>query len=273
MVALRAHMQERFADWQADLPEQSGWPAFFNDCEEPIFDLIPEAAEIAEGAATWPGRRNFPLPRAPTGAHICRAFEGLEPDDVCVVVLGQDPYPAIESATGRAFEDGTPDAAGLAIRPALRTLGQSALDLHGAACPLGFCHGLVGRSETIRARFNAIAQQGVLCLNASWTYSDGAHQSAHRGVWRPTTAFVLRRLAERDTGAPVILLLGTEAQDFFDELRLDTIPNAAVVRKCHPTERHNRYFAGLNPFQSVNEALAHLGKDPITWWPIAEQEA
>lgn len=273
MVALRAHMQERFAGWRADLPQQSGWPAFFNECEEPIFHLIPEALEIAEGAATWPGRRDFPLPGAPTEAHICRAFEGLEPDDVCVVVLGQDPYPAVESATGRAFEDGTSDAADMAVRPALRTLGQSALDLYGAACPQGFCHGLAGRAETIRARFNALAQQGVLCLNASWTYSDDAHQPAHRELWRPATNFVLCRLAEREAGPPVVLLLGTEAQDFFDALHLDAIPNAAVVRKCHPTERRNRYFAGPNPLQRVNEALEHLEKDPITWWPLPEPEA
>lgn len=205
MVALQEHMQERYADWRADLPQQSGWPAFFNDCEEPIFYLIPEALEIAEDAPAWPSRRDVALPGAPTGAHICRAFEGLEPDDVCVVVLGQDPYPAVESATSQAFEDGTPDAAGKAVRPALRTLGQSALDLYGAVCPQGFCHGLAGRAETIRARFDALAQQGVLCLNASWTYSDDAHQSAHRGLWRPATAFALRRLAERGAGPPVCL--------------------------------------------------------------------
>ncbi|MGK7752166.1 MULTISPECIES: hypothetical protein [unclassified Roseovarius] len=198
MVALRAHMHERFAGWQADLPQQSGWPAFFNDCEEPTFHFIPEALEIVEGVAAWPGRHDVPFPGAPAGAHICRAFEGLEPDGVHVVVLGQDPYPAIESATRRAFEDGTPDAAGKAVRSALRTLGQSALDLYGAACPQGFYHGLAGRAETIRARFNALAQQGVLCLNASWTYSDDAHKPAHRSLWRPVTAFLLCRLVERE---------------------------------------------------------------------------
>lgn len=267
MVALREHMQERYADWRADLPPNSRWPAFCTECAPLNFEVIPDDFQIADDALVWPGRRNTPHDDAPERAHICGAFDGIEPEGVRVVVLGQDPYPVVESATGRAFEDGTPDAAGKAVRPALRTLGQSALDLYGAACPQGFCHGLAGRAETIRARFDLLAQQGVLCLNASWTYSDDAHQPAHQELWRPVTASILCRLAEREAGPPVFLLLGTEAQNFFNALHLGAIPNAAVVRKCHPTERRNRYFAGSNPLQQVNDTLGHLGNDPITWWP------
>ena len=38
-------------------------------------------------------------------AHVFRAFDELEPDRVKAVVIGQDPYPHVTRATGRAFED------------------------------------------------------------------------------------------------------------------------------------------------------------------------
>lgn len=39
--------------------------------------------------------------------HMLRAFDGLTPDRVRVVILGQDPYPRRAGATGRAFAPGT----------------------------------------------------------------------------------------------------------------------------------------------------------------------
>ena len=53
---------------------------------------------------------------------------------------------------------------------ALRVLGQSALDLEGTACPPGYCHGREDRADAIKTCFDRLAAQGVLCVNASWTY-------------------------------------------------------------------------------------------------------
>ena len=107
IVALRERMLVHLnPNWRQDIPQQSGWSVFFAECPPPNFEAVPEAFEIADDAQIWPGRRNRPLSEAPEGAHICRAFDGLEPVYVRVVVLGQDPYPGISQATGRAFEDG-----------------------------------------------------------------------------------------------------------------------------------------------------------------------
>lgn len=272
MAALRERMQERYAGWREDLPEETGWPNFFNGCPDPSFAAIPAERELEDNAPVWPGRRNAPHDDAPEGAHICRAFDEIEPANVRVVVLGEDPYPSISSATGRAFEDGTPDAAGEALKIALRVLGQSALDLHGAACPAGFCHGREGRTAVIRDRFDRLAEQGVLCLNAAWTFTEPDHKSAHRRLWKPVTAYLLQRLVERPDGPPVLLLLGARAQRFFDGLRLPNVPQEAVVRGHHPSERENRYFAGPNPLQGVNEALQARRDRPVTWWSAPADE-
>lgn len=273
MVALRERMQERYAGWREDLPEETGWPDFFNGCPNPGFATISAERELEDNAPVWPGRRNAPHEDGPEGVHICRAFDHIEPADVRVIVLGEVPYPSISSATGRAFEDGTPDAAGEALKVALRVLGQSVLDLHGEACPAGFCHGQVGRAAAIRNRFDRLAEEGVLCLNAAWTFTEENHKSAHLRLWKPVMAYLLQRLIERPDGAPVLLLLGIKAQRFFDGLTLPNVPQEAVVRSHHLSERKNEYFAGPNPLQRVNEALLHLGKDPITWWPPAEPGA
>ena len=57
-----------------------------------------------QGVVLGGGSRTFL--GAPKGAHIFHAFDGIRPDDVRVVVLGQDPYPSPDFSTGRDFEAG-----------------------------------------------------------------------------------------------------------------------------------------------------------------------
>ena len=46
------------------------------------------------------------MPGEPNGAHMLRAFDGIRPEEVRCVLLGQDPYPCPAFSTGRAFEAG-----------------------------------------------------------------------------------------------------------------------------------------------------------------------
>ena len=278
MVALRAHMQERYEDWGEDLPiEQEGrveqavraWRAFFADCAPPAFAAIPEALQIANGAHVWPGRKRYPLPGAPEEAHICRAFDGIGPEDVRVVFLGQDPYPAIECATGRSFEDGIPDVANRALRPAMRNLGKSARALAGGGEEKPFCPSRPGRAAAIRTHFDTLRDRGVLFINASWTFSmrDDAHKTAHRALWQPVTSHLLSKIARRP-GPPVIfLLLGNDAKAVFDQLGL---LNVRAVRHVHPTSWGGRFFQEENPFRRVNDVLQEFGEEPINWWPVPD---
>lgn len=129
-------------------------------CPALDFGVVQEGLEIRDDALVWPGCRNNRPDAAPIASHLCLPFDGIEPAGVQVIVLGEDPYPSVSGATGRAFEDGTLDATGEALKLVLRVLGQSALDLHGEACLSGFCHGREGRAAAIRRCFDRLAGQG-----------------------------------------------------------------------------------------------------------------
>ncbi len=107
MVLLRTRMSQILANWKMDLPQLGGWRELFEDCEGLEFDQISEAIEVADNQPVWPCRRHVELLQgAPNGSHICRAFDNVARGNVRVVILGQDPYPSVSKATGRAFEDG-----------------------------------------------------------------------------------------------------------------------------------------------------------------------
>lgn len=61
----------------------------------------------------------------------------------------------------------------------------------------------------------------------------------------------------------MLLLFGTKAERLFDALRLHNVPQEVVVRSNHPSERENKYFAGPNPLQRVNEALHARDDDAV----------
>lgn len=279
MVALRERMRERYADWQADLPEEPvgldgqpvpGWRTFFAECPDPDWAKIPEDIEIADDAFVWPGCLGDALPGMPAGAHICRPFEGLAPDDVRVVVLGEDPYPHIERATGRAFEDGIPDADDRALRPALRNLGKSARTLAGGGPEGRICPPRPGRAAAIRAHFDSLGDQGVLFVNASWTFTqtDNAHKAAHRTLWKPVTSHLLSKIAGLPGPQVIFLLLGNDAKAVFDQLGLDGVRD---IRHAHPTSWGGRFFQGDNPLGRVNDALEEFGEEPIDWWTVPDE--
>jgi uracil DNA glycosylase len=233
--------------------------------------------------------------QAPDGeAWLFRPFRNINPIQVRVVAIGQDPYPERERATGRAFEDGA--AHHLGIATSLRRLLQSALttmnhnlgadrDIHG----WNTIQDQVGARLTDQAAmtqyFDGLAGQGVLFINAAWTFTEiephpnprerarrlGRVQRAHRALWRPVTRKVIEQLAKQDQ-PPVFLLFGGEAQKCFNFVaqHLQEIP--ANVCCDHPTARGGTYFNVANPLRQADQALRPPNQAleihrAINWWP------
>ncbi len=261
-MLLRTKVEEHLDGWKNDLPV--AWQGVFRGIEINLA-AIPERVEIPDDIQIFPKRRNLGINNAPTGSHICRAFDGIDPDRVRVIVLGQDPYPDLAAATGRAFEDGTEDIHRRALRPALCALGQSASELRPEANRPAVCHDPEGRAAFIRQEFDRLTAIGVLFLNSAWTFTRKEDKEHHMALWRPVVSHLLQHLNDRQDRNLVFLLLGGDAQRTVDELRLSKAEGDRPVRNYHPTARNNLYFKDANPLHRVNVKLRALGERGIPW--------
>ncbi|MBS0126524.1 uracil-DNA glycosylase family protein [Thetidibacter halocola] len=273
MAALRNRMEDFLADWRNDLP--NGWLDVFNEIE-PDLASIPQNIQIDIAIPVFPGRRNNPIGGAPHGAHLFRAFDGIERNGVRVVVLGRDPYPVLHSATGRAFEDGAWNGEPTQLADSLKCLVQSAITTNGAelAVPDDTANWPAVRQAVQRgqvvlpqldAYFNGLAQQGVLFVNSSLTRTREEDFKHHLALWKPFLNALIRNLSSDQNVPVVFLLLGEDAQRRFCSAE-PLMRNSALVSNAHPS-RAQHYYKTSNPLLRTNTALMELGADEIVWWP------
>lgn len=129
---------------------------------------------------------------------VFRALRLTSPDDVKVVILGQDPY--------HGDDRGTPQAHGLAFSvppsvrtpPSLRNIFKEIAANFGHDTPRHGC-------------LDTWARQGVLLLNTVLTVERGAAASHAKRGWEQCTDTLIRELAGRHRGL-VFMLWGAHAQ-------------------------------------------------------------
>lgn len=181
-----------------------------------------------------------------------RAFELVAPDQVRLVLIGQDPYPLPGDADGLAFSStrGIPGS----MRNVYTALEQ--------AFP-GFV-----RPRT--ADLEHWAKQGVLLLNTALTVRSGPKMAGThlRLGWQEWTAGVLRALyrsrLQAGTELPVAWLWGKPAQAFFAQATQGlSIPPERVLTVRHPSNDYRREFAPLAAAQL--RRLDRLLDPPLRW--------
>ena len=285
MTLLRHELETRLAGWQQDL--SPGWRTFFGDTA-PDFAAFGEQFTFPSEFPMIPPRKGTALPGSPAGAHIFRAFDGIEPDAVRVIVIGQDPYPNIARATGRAFEDGALVDWASSVAPSLKSLAQSALALRLNQPDLAenmaawskvrsrITDGSLSL-ETVKVWFDRLQQaNGVLFVNAGWTLTrfsqpTSLEQKAHVAMWKPLMNRLMHGLTARNNRATAFLLLGGFAKDLFDKSGVESAARAAgrwdtaARRVDHPHPNAVSYFAKPNPLQRINAALAAMGAPQVDW--------
>jgi uracil-DNA glycosylase len=230
--------------------------------------LVEPIANVLDGApAAWrpvidawrvsdAGRRleAFLATRQAAGAAIypatpLRALALTAPEQVRVVILGQDPYHGPGQAEGLAFSV----PAGIPLPPSLRNIF---LELGRDLAVPRPAHGHLG----------AWAAQGVLLLNTVLTVEAGSPAAHARQGWEALTDIILRQLDAEGT-PKVFLLWGAHAQARFAPLACPT--RHAVLRANHPSplsaRRSPAPFLGCGHFGQVNRFLEALGGPPIDW--------
>ncbi len=177
--------------------------------------------------------------------HIFEALKLTAPEQVKVVILGQDPYHGPNQAHGLSFsvQDGVDIPASLRN---IYTELENELNI----------------PPYHSGNLTPWAKQGVLLLNAVLTVRAHTPQSHQQKGWEQITDAVIRACSELDT--PVVYLLwGSSAKA---KKALIHNPKHLILESVHPSPLSAyRGFFGCNHFIRANAFLQANGQDPIDW--------
>ena len=182
-------------------------------------------------------------------ADVFRALRLTSPDEVKVVILGQDPY--------HGEDRGTPQAHGLAfsVPPAVRPPPSLRNIFKEIAASLG-------HEPARHGCLDAWAKQGVLLLNTVLTVERDAAASHARRGWEKCTDTLIHELAQRHDGL-VFMLWGAHAQA---KRALLGGKSHYVLEAPHPSPLSaHRGFLGCGHFALANEYLTRHQRQPIDW--------
>lgn len=260
---MRHFLQQHLHDWRNEIP--GPWVRVLDDAHADFYAVDPN---IPAPQAVFPGlRRDNP----DQTRHLLKPLDALNPEHVRVIVIGQDPYPHRDRATGQAFEDGAVEQVGDTTSPSLRRLLQAAVaDLLGRADLLQADAGwneirALFTLPTMSELYNGLAAQGVIFFNAAWTFTGTGDEQlrVNLRLWRPVIRQVVRQLI-RENPNRVVLALGGKARDLFNS-RYPRPPH--FVHHFHPQARALSWFQPPNPLSSVNNHLIELQQEKICWLP------
>lgn len=181
----------------------------------------------------------------PKGKNIFKAFEFTPPQDVKVVILGQDPYHGVGQAHGLSFS--VPE--GIAIPPSLRNIYKEIKDDLNKEIPT------TGNLENW-------AKQGVLLLNATLTVEASKAGSHQNKGWETFTDAVINQLSENNKNI-VFMLWGNYAKN---KGQIISNENHLILQAAHPSPfAAHRGFFGCKHFSKANDYLKTQNKSPIEW--------
>jgi uracil-DNA glycosylase len=186
----------------------------------------------------------------PTKSRLYRALRATPERTVRVAILGQDPYPAHEMATGIAFS-------------IPRTVPPKDFPHTLKIIFSEYCSDLHLPSPS-HGDLSSWTKQGVLLWNSIPSCQSGHSLSHDWDEWRYLTGEIVSRLNER--GGVVFVCLGAVASSFVNDVNIE---KNRVIRTSHPSPRGIRAskspFTGSRLFSTINARLRELEKDVIDW--------
>lgn len=187
-----------------------------------------------------------PEPAYPPAALRFRALERVMPDQVRVVILGQDPYHGPGEADGLAFSV----PAGCKMPPSLRHIFQELSADLGVPPPMS-------------TDLGHWADQGVLLLNTALSVAPDQPGSHTRLGWHRVTDALIAALGRAEKPRAFVLW-GKHAQARV--VLIDQNAGHLVLTSPHPSPFSARKgFFGSRPFSRVNQWLLASGQLPIQW--------
>ncbi len=175
---------------------------------------------------------------------IFAAFDYCQPDNMRVVIIGQDPYHNYGAAMGLAFS--VPE--GAKIQPSLRNIFKELEDD-------GF------NSDPLCGDLSYWADQGVFLINTALTVTEGTPNS-HIKMWKE---FIRQLFIHIDKVCDhlVIIMWGGRAKSYDKQF---SSKKHYKITGAHPSPINTRGgFLGTKPFSRTNKQLESWGYDPIDW--------
>ena len=187
----------------------------------------------------------------PEAGKELKAFENLNPEQVKVVICGQDPYHQLGQAHGLAFSVGP----GIDWPPSLRNIVREFESDLERPWPLS-------SSGMGQGALDHWVDQGVLLLNDVLTVREG-DAGSHRNLgWQAFTSGVFKVICQQPQ--PIVFILwGKEAQK---KASLVCQPHHLVLQASHPSPLSAyRDFFGSKPFSKANAWFVQHGSAAIGW--------
>ncbi len=217
-----------------EIPKE--WRLFIgqNLCDQMMAEILPMVISEYSSNTCFP-----PIER------IFYALEKTHPENVKVVIVGQDPYHGYGEANGLAFSV----SPGIKIPPSLLNIFKEINNEY---------HFSVPKSGDL----TNWAEQGVLLLNNTLTVREGSPNSHAYMNWSRLTDSVIQSISNHKNNVVFVLwgsLAGQKAA-LIDQTR------HLVLQSQHPSPLSAyRGFFGNNHFKKINEYLLSQQSEPINW--------
>ena len=209
--------------------------ALSKEFESPYFDQLSLTLKQAKNQ----GKIIFP-----PGHLIFHAYDKVAPQDVKVVILGQDPYHNPNEAMGLSFS--VPKD--IKVPPSLKNIYKE------LATDVGF--NLPNHGD-----LTYWADQGVFMLNAFLTVEKN-NAASHRNIgWQYFTDATIQHLSDHFEHI-VFMLWGNFAKN---KKTLINHTKHLILESAHPSPLAGNAFQGCKHFSKANTYLARNGKKPIDW--------
>lgn len=182
----------------------------------------------------------------PPKGQIFEAFNRCSPEEVKVVILGQDPYHGEGQANGLAFSVHP----GVKMPPSLKNIVKEVIN----DC---------GSTDLFTGDLSGWAQQGVLLLNTVLTVSQSSPASHRKIGWEMFTDSVLTKI--NTFKQPVVFLLWGN-----DAARKEALLNNEkhkVLKAKHPSplSANRGGWFHQHHFSRANDFLKQHGIKPVNW--------
>lgn len=215
----------------------SSWKPFLEDeFNKPYFEKLVEFVKSEYQHHTC----------YPPGKQIFSAFDHCRPENIKVVIIGQDPYHGAGQANGLCFSVNE----GIQHPPSLINIFKE------VESDLNVPYPESGNLERW-------ASQGVMLLNATLTvraHQAGSHQN--KG-WETFTDAVIQQISLQKKNV-VFMLWGGYAKK---KTRLIDSSKHKILTSGHPSplSANRGYWFGNKHFSHCNDFLKSIGKLPVEW--------